>query len=245
MFLGGFFLCRSNYDRKKYDRKKMLARRLYLFFSVIIFSGCNLNLLKNIASQTTVRFFSGRNVPTKSEPPPSARRLYLFFLVVIFSDCNLNPPEKMAGQTTRLYLVFPVIIFSGCNLNLLKNIAGQTTIRFFSGRNVPAKWEPPLITTWKKRSSHLWLLVGISPEKNYDRKKEKVQLSGRVGIRVKIRTLTMTRKNYDRKKRYSRLTYTICNTRNILFLLCLYLKGGNKLNVGIVCLKVKHLHKHI
>jgi hypothetical protein len=30
------------------------------------------------------------------------------------------------------------------------------------------------------------------------------------------------------------LTYTICNTRNILFLLCLYLKRGNKLNVGIV-----------
>ncbi len=30
------------------------------------------------------------------------------------------------------------------------------------------------------------------------------------------------------------LAYTICNTRNILFLLCLYLKGGNKLNVGIV-----------
>ncbi len=28
--------------------------------------------------------------------------------------------------------------------------------------------------------------------------------------------------------------YTICNTRKILFLLCLYLKGGNKLNVGIV-----------
>ncbi len=47
------------------------------------------------------------------------------------------------------------------------------------------------------------------------------------------------------KKRYSRLAYTICNTRNILFFLCLYLKGGNKLNVGIVCLKVKHLHKHI
>ncbi len=30
------------------------------------------------------------------------------------------------------------------------------------------------------------------------------------------------------------LTYTVCNTRNILFLLCLYLKQGNKLNVGIV-----------
>ncbi len=30
------------------------------------------------------------------------------------------------------------------------------------------------------------------------------------------------------------LAYTICNTRNILFLLCLYLKRGNKLNVGIV-----------
>ncbi len=30
------------------------------------------------------------------------------------------------------------------------------------------------------------------------------------------------------------LAYTICNTHNILFLLCLYLKRGNKLNVGIV-----------
>ncbi len=44
----------------------------------------------------------------------------------------------------------------------------------------------------------------------------------------------MTRKNYDQKKRYSHLAYTICNTRNILFLLCLYLKRGNKLNIGIV-----------
>ncbi len=33
---------------------------------------------------------------------------------------------------------------------------------------------------------------------------------------------------------YSSIAYTICNTRNILFLLCLYLKQGNKLNVGIV-----------
>ncbi len=41
--------------------------------------------------------------------------------------------------------------------------------------------------------------------------------------------------NYNRKKgTVVWLTYTICNTRNILFLLCLYLKRGNKLNVGIV-----------
>jgi hypothetical protein len=33
---------------------------------------------------------------------------------------------------------------------------------------------------------------------------------------------------------YSSITYTICNTRNIIFLLCLYSKQGNKLNVGIV-----------
>jgi hypothetical protein len=33
--------------------------------------------------------------------------------------------------------------------------------------------------------------------------------------------------NYDRKKgTVIWLTYTICNTRNILFLLCLYLKQG-------------------
>ncbi len=34
-----------------------------------------------------------------------------------------------------------------------------------------------------------------------------------VGIRVNIRTPTTTGKNYDRKKRYSHLAYTICNTR--------------------------------
>ncbi len=33
---------------------------------------------------------------------------------------------------------------------------------------------------------------------------------------------------------YSSIAYTICNTCNILFLLCLFLKQGNKLNVGIV-----------
>ncbi len=33
---------------------------------------------------------------------------------------------------------------------------------------------------------------------------------------------------------YSSIAYTICNTRNILFLLCLYLKRGNKPNVGRV-----------
>ncbi len=33
---------------------------------------------------------------------------------------------------------------------------------------------------------------------------------------------------------YSSIAYTICNTRNILFLPCLHLKWGNKLNVGIV-----------
>ncbi len=41
--------------------------------------------------------------------------------------------------------------------------------------------------------------------------------------------------NYNRKKgTVVWLPYTICNTGNILFLLCLYLKQGNKLNVGIV-----------
>jgi hypothetical protein len=33
---------------------------------------------------------------------------------------------------------------------------------------------------------------------------------------------------------YSSILYTICNIRDILFLLCLYLKRGNKLNIGIV-----------
>ncbi len=63
--------------------------------------------------------------------------------------------------------------------------------------------------------------------KNYDPNK-KVQLSGLCWNRCQ-NTNTMTRKNYDRKKRYSRLAYTICNTRNILFLLCLYLKEGKDL----------------
>jgi hypothetical protein len=41
--------------------------------------------------------------------------------------------------------------------------------------------------------------------------------------------------NYNRKKgTVVWLAYTICNTRNVLFLLCLYLKRGNELNVGIV-----------
>jgi hypothetical protein len=73
----------------------------------------------------------------------------------------------------------------------------------------------------------------LSPEKITTGKKGTVVWPS-VGIRVKIQTPTMTGKKYDRKKRYSRLAYTICNTHNILFLLCLYLKQGNKLNIGIV-----------
>ncbi len=68
--------------------------------------------------------------------------------------------------------------------------------------------------------------------KNYNRKKGTV-------VWPCWTTCQNTNTNYDQKKlrpekRYSHLSYTICNTRNILFLLCLYLKGGNKLNVGIV-----------
>jgi hypothetical protein len=64
-------------------------------------------------------------------------------------------------------------------------------------------------------------------EKNYDRKKGTVVWPCWI-------TCQNTNTNYDQKKlrpekRYSRLAYTICNTRNILFLLCLYLKGGNQL----------------
>ena len=44
---------------------------------------------------------------------------------------------------------------------------------------------------------------------------------------------------------YSSIVYTICNTRNILFLLCLYLKQGNKLNVGIVWFEGEHPHEHL
>jgi hypothetical protein len=46
---------------------------------------------------------------------------------------------------------------------------------------------------------------------------------------VKIQTPTTTGKNYDRKK-----VTVICNTRNILILLCLYLIQGNTLYIGIV-----------
>jgi hypothetical protein len=45
---------------------QLMAGGQYVFIPVVIFSGCNLNLLKNIAGQRTVRFFSGRYVPAKS-----------------------------------------------------------------------------------------------------------------------------------------------------------------------------------
>jgi hypothetical protein len=55
-FLAGFFVNQIT-TGKNYDRKKRLARGLYLIFLVVIFSDCNLNPLKNIAGQTTVGFF--------------------------------------------------------------------------------------------------------------------------------------------------------------------------------------------
>ena len=64
-FLAGFFVNQIT-TGKNYDRKKRLARGLYLIFLVVIFSDCNLNPLKNIAGQTTVRFFSGHFFPAKS-----------------------------------------------------------------------------------------------------------------------------------------------------------------------------------
>ncbi len=48
------------------------------------------------------------------------------------------------------------------------------------------------------------------------------------GSSIKLQVMTKT------KGTVVWLAYTFCNTRNILFLLCLYLKQGNKLNVGIV-----------
>jgi hypothetical protein len=75
---------------------------------------------------------------------------------------------------------------------------------------------------------------------DYDRKK-KVQSSGhRLECCLYLKRGFLDQiTNYDWKKRYSRpsyssIAYTICNKRNILFLLCLYLKRGNKLNIGIV-----------
>ncbi len=86
---------------------QLMARRLYLFFPVVIFSGCNLNPLKNIAGQTTVRLFF-RSLRSRQIWAASIGQMTVrfIFLVVIFSGCNLNPPEKTAGQTTRLYLFF-------------------------------------------------------------------------------------------------------------------------------------------
>ncbi len=66
------------------------------------------------------------------------------------------------------FYFFPVVIFSICNLNPPKNIASQTTVSFYP--------------------------VVIFPV-----------VSTIIGVRVKIRTPITTRKNYDQKKRYSRL----------------------------------------
>jgi hypothetical protein len=52
------------------------------------------------------------------------------------------------------------------------------------------------------------------------------------GSSIKLQ-ITTEKKRYSRPS-YSSIAYTICNRRNIIFLLCLYLKRGNKLNVGIV-----------
>jgi hypothetical protein len=49
-----------------YSSFQMTAGRLYVFCSGRNYSGCNLNPLKNIAGQTTVRFFSGHYIPAKS-----------------------------------------------------------------------------------------------------------------------------------------------------------------------------------
>jgi hypothetical protein len=56
-FLAGFFVNQTT-TGKNYDRKKGWPDDCTFFFTVVIFSGCNLNPLKNIAGQTTVRFFS-------------------------------------------------------------------------------------------------------------------------------------------------------------------------------------------
>jgi hypothetical protein len=77
----------------------------------------------------------------------------------------------------------------------------------------------------------------ISPEKKSTRKKGTVVWP--CWNTCQNTNTNYDRKNYDRKKRYSRLAYTICNTRDILFLLCLYLKGGNKLKIGIVWFESK------
>ncbi len=121
------------------------------------------------------------------------------------------------------------------------------------------------ITTRKnKRYSHLavgWNVWGFHqlglfwrvPWSNYDRKKGTVIwplvamsdcFSGFVTMFFGGFFDQIT--NYDQKKgTVLWLVYTICNTRNILFLLCLYLKPGKILNVGKYGLKVKHPHEHL
>ncbi len=59
-----------------------------------------------------------------------------------------------------------------------------------------------------------------TPKKRYSRLAIGWNKSQITVCRVKIRTPTTTRKNYDRKKNGT----VICNTRNILILLCLYFK---------------------
>ncbi len=105
-------------------------------------------------------------------------------------------------------------------------MAGQTTVPFFSSRsnlnlrygnclscqNTNTKYHQKKITTGKK-GTVVWLCWNTCQNTN---------------------TNTMTGKKLrPEEKRYSRLAYTICNTRNIWILLCLYLKGGNTLNLGI------------
>jgi hypothetical protein len=113
--------------------------------------------------------------------------------------------------------------------------------------------------TTRKRYSHLavdWNVWGFHqlrlfwwvPQSNYNQK-QKVQLSGHWFAMSDCFGGFVTMffggfldqiTNYNQKKgTVVWLAYTICNTCNILFFLCLYLKQENKLNVGIIWFKGK------
>jgi hypothetical protein len=118
-------------------------------------------------------------------------------------------------------------------------LAGSFVDHITTGKN---KRYSCLAIGWNVWGFHQLGLFWRVPLSNYDRKKGTVIWSlvamldcfgGSVAMFFGGFIDQIT--NYDQKKgTVLWLAYTICNTRNILFLLCLYLKQGNKLNLGIV-----------
>ncbi len=100
-----------------------------------------------------------------------------------------------------------------------------------------------LVVGWNVWGFHQLGLFWRVPWSNYDRKKKNscLAIGCNVGLFWRVRCYVfwwVPWSNYklwpEKRGTVIWLPYTICNTRNILFLLCLYLKWGNKLNIGIV-----------